>query len=388
MPFYRKGKKYPEYPVILSKKYLNTYFFFMIRVLLIHPGIIPHYRVPIYGYLSSYLKGYGFDFIVISDGIQADKPHTMDFQYEEIPLSILRIAQFIMRQKIDVIIDFMELRNLYLFPTYLIAKGLLRLKMIYWGQGRDLLDANSRLKNFAYATEQAMCDAIILYAEHLKKYIPKRFYKKTFVANNTLFLDYPGLTPGFTKANVLTEYGIKTKKNIICMGRMQKRKRLDHLAEALSYMNRPDIGLILVGPDPEGVLDTINGDNVYKLGPIYGDKKFDLLAASDVYCLPGAVGLSIIDAFHCGLPTVTEAGDESAEIMYLKDGVNGFIVPRGNIKVLAQKLLLLLDDNQLRERFSLAAKQGIAENANMDKLCAGFRDALFYATGKKQNVSN
>ncbi len=33
----------------------------MIRVLLIHAGIIPHYRVPIYSYLSSYLKRYGFD---------------------------------------------------------------------------------------------------------------------------------------------------------------------------------------------------------------------------------------------------------------------------------------------------------------------------------------
>ncbi|MEA3391844.1 MAG: glycosyltransferase family 4 protein [Candidatus Marinimicrobia bacterium] len=287
-----------------------------------------------------------------------------------------------MRQKIDVIIDFMELRNLYLFPTYLFSKGLLRLKMIYWGQGRDLLDPDARLKNFAYATEQAMCDAIILYAEHLKKYIPKKFYKKTFVANNTLYMDYPGLTPGVTRANVLTEYGIKTKKNIICMGRMQKRKRLDHLAEALSYMNRPDIGLILVGPDPEGVLDTIKGDNIYKLGPIYGDKKFDLLTASDIYCLPGAVGLSIIDAFHCGLSVVTEDGDESAEIMYLKDGVNGFFVPRGNKQEMSKKLQLLLDNDELRHKFSEAAKREIEENGNIDKLCGGFRDALFYATGK------
>ena len=354
----------------------------MIRVLLIHPGIIPHYRVPIYGYLSSYLKSYGFNCIVISDGIQADTQHIINFQYEEMPLSILSIARFIRRQKIDVIIDFMELRNLYLFPTYFIAKGLLGLKMIYWGQGRDLLDADARLKNLAYATEQAMCDAIILYAEHLKKYIPKRFHKKAFVANNTLYMDYPGLPPGMTRENVLTQYGIKTKKNIICMGRMQKRKRLDRLAEALVYMNRPDIGLILVGPDPEGVLNKIRGDNIYKLGPIYGDKKFDLLSVADVYCLPGAVGLSIIDAFHCGLPFVTEAGDESAEIMYLKDGVNGFIVQRGSIQELARKLLLIIDDNQLRERFSIAAKQEIKENGNIEKLCAGFRDALFYATGK------
>jgi len=354
----------------------------MIRILLIHPGIIPHYRVPIYGYLSSYLKSYGFSFTVISDGIQADEHNIINFQHKEMPLSTFSIARFIRRQKIDIIIDFMELRNLYLFPTYLIAKGLLGLKMIYWGQGRDLLDADARLKNLAYAAEQAMCDAIILYAEHLKKYIPKRFHKKAFVANNTLYIDYPGLPHGLTRENILAQYGIKTNKNIICMGRMQKRKRLDRLAEVLVYMNRPDIGLILVGPDPEGVLNKIRGDNIYKLGPIYGEKKFDLLSAADVYCLPGAVGLSIIDAFHCGLPFVTEDGDESAEIMYLKDGINGFIVPRGNIQELAQKLLLLLDDNKLRERFSLAAKQEIKENGNIEKLCSGFRDALFYATGK------
>ena len=316
----------------------------------------------------------------MSDGIQKDNPHIIDFQCKEMHLSFLSIIRFIFNHKIDVIIDYMELRHLYLFPVYLIAKGILRRKMIYWGQGRDLLDTEARLKNLAYATEQAMCDAIILYAEHLKKYVPSRFHKKVFIANNTLCLSYKGLSPGVKKDDILSEYGIKTRKNIICMGRMQKRKRLDHLFEALVYMKRPDIGLILVGPDSDGVMDNIEGDNIFKLGPIYGEKRFDLLSSADVYCLPGAVGLSIVDAFHCGLPFVTEYGDESAEIMYLKDGVNGFIVPRGNIPEMAQKLLLLLDDNQLREQFSNAARQEIKENGNIDKMCVGFRDALLYAT--------
>ncbi len=136
-------------------------------------------------------------------------------------------------------------------------------------------------------------------------------------------------------------------------------------------------------PDPDGILNRIEGVNIYKLGPIYGEKKFDLLSAADVYCLPGAVGLSIIDAFHCGLPFVTEDGDESAEIMYLRDGVNGFIVPRGNIQEMTQKLQLLLDNDALRQQFSNAAKREIAENGSIDKLCVGFRDALFYVTGQQ-----
>ena len=354
----------------------------MTKVLLVHADYIPHYRIPIYDYLSKYLARYGFRFMVTSDGIQAGTPDSIEFPYVPMHLSTLSIARLINRQKIDIVIDFMGLKHRYLFPTYLIAKVIMGRKMIYWGQGRDLIDPKRKIKNFAYAVEQAMCSAIILYAEHLKKYLPKHFQKKVFIAKNTLHLTYKGLPPGVTRENVLAEYGIKTKKNIICVGRMQKRKRLDRLAEALIHMNRPDVGLILVGPDPDRVLKKIGGDNIFKLGPLYGDKKYDLLSSADVYCLPGAVGLSIVDAFYCGLPFVTEEGDESAEIMYLKDGMNGFVVPRADIPMLSQKLVLLLDDEELRKRFSDAAKQEIKENGNMDVFCSGFREALFYATGR------
>jgi glycosyltransferase involved in cell wall biosynthesis len=318
--------------------------------------------------------------MVTSDGIQQGTPDPIDFRYYEMHLSASNIAKLISRQQIDIIIDYMELKHWYLFPTYLIAKGIMRRKMIYWGQGRDLLDADSRIKNLAYAAEQFMCDAVILYAESLKKYLPPRFHKKVFFANNTLYLNYKGLSADTTREQVFAGYGISTKKNIICMGRMQKRKRVDRLFEAFLYMKRPDVGLIFVGPDPEGVLTDIKGENVFKLGPIYGDKRFDLLSAADVYCLPGAVGLSIIDAFYCGLPFVTEDGDPSAEIAYLKDSVNGFIVPPDNIPVMAEKLLFLLDNEGIRQKFSDAARKEVAENASIDRMCAGFRDALLYVT--------
>jgi glycosyltransferase involved in cell wall biosynthesis len=157
---------------------------------------------------------------------------------------------------------------------------------------------------------------------------------------------------------------------------MQKRKRLDDLFAAFKILNRDDTGLILVGPDTDGLLGNIQGRNIYKVGPVYGSERLELLSAADIFCLPGAVGLSIVDAFHCGLPFVTEAGDESPEIMYLKDGVNGFIVPRGNIEELKSKLELLLDDSDLRNRLACEAKHEISTNGHIDKMCDGFRRAL------------
>ena len=354
----------------------------MIRVLLINQDKIPHYRIPVYSYLTRYLERYGFELIVASAGIQSGNPHLIEFQYAKITLSVINLLRFISRQRIDIIIFWVNLKHLYLFPTCFILKMILGRKIIYWGHGRDLLDNEARIKNLAYALQHAMCDAIILYAEHLKRYVLNRFHKKTFVANNTLCIRYKGVTSREIRESVLAEYGIHTKKNIICVGRMQKRKRIEHLVEALAYMKRADVGLILVGPDSDEVLNKIEGNNIYKLGPIYGDKKFDLLSSADVYCLPGALGLSIVDAFYCGLPIVTEDGDVSPEIMYLKDGVNGFIVPQGDIHQLASKLQLLFDDDSIREQFSIEAIKEINTNGHINKMCQGFRYALMFICNK------
>ena len=349
----------------------------MTRVLLLHGGIIPHYRIPIYNYIDKYLHGFGFQIILAADGIQKDNPYLLKVSYSQMKLSVKNILYLIVKQKIEVVVLFCSLRHLYLFPILLIVKGILRKKIVYWGHGRDLASLKNRIKNAAYNAELALCDAIILYAEHLKKYVPMSFQNKIFIANNTLCINYSGLK-GKTRKQVLNEYGISTSKNIICVGRLQKRKRLENLLAAHASMNRQDIGLILVGPDIDSVLDKVQGGNLFKIGPLYGDKLFDILSAADVYCIPGAIGLSIVDGFHCGLPFVTENGDESAEIMYLKDGINGFIVRRGNINELAEKLLLLLDNEKLRNKFSQAAKKEIAENGNIEKLCEGFRKAFLY----------
>jgi glycosyltransferase involved in cell wall biosynthesis len=333
--------------------------------------------VPIYGYLSEFLEKRQFELTVVSDDIHVADGDEVGFKFFKMPLSAWRIASLVRRERFDALILFVDMRHLYLFPTYLLVKGLLRRRFVWWGQGRDLMAQDATLKNLAYGLEHALCDSIVLYAEHLKKYVHRAFHHKIFVANNTLRVTYPGLQ-GRSKREILDRFGIKTQKNIVCVGRLQKRKRLEQLVAAHERMRRADVGLVLVGPDTDGAL-TFSGPNIYKTGPLYGDNKFDLISASDVYCLPGAVGLSIVDAFHCGLPFVTEDGDESAEIMYLRDGENGFVVPRGDTQALADRLLSLLDDEELRARFSANARREVAQAAHIDRLCEGFESALAFA---------
>jgi glycosyltransferase involved in cell wall biosynthesis len=347
----------------------------MTKVLLINQDRIPHYRVPIYNYLSEYISKEGYELLVVSEGFQEGNSYPVKFNHRVISLKTIPLARVIISEKPNVVIYWIKLKYMYLFPMLLLIK-LLGKKSIYWGHGSDLYGHKAMmLKKLGHFLEFQLSNALILYAEHLKGNVHHGFHKKTFVANNTLYFN------SYQERQVdqnrcLASFNIPTTKNIICIGRMHKRKRLEDLFAAFQLINRRDVGLILVGPDDDGILGSLTGDNIFKAGPLYGDERLDLLTSADVFCLPGALGLSIVDAMYCGLPVVTEVGEISPEIMYLKDGVNGFVVPRGDVRQLAAKLELLLDNESMREQFSQEARKEIRTNGHIDRLCEGFVDAL------------
>lgn len=346
----------------------------MRHVLLINEDKIPHYRIPVYNYLSKHLEKEQFILTVVSGSIQDGNSYPIEFDFRGISLTFLNLLRLIIKIDPSIIIFWVRLRNPYLFPILMVTK-ILRKRSIYWGHGYDLYGKYAKQKKIANNIQYWMSDALILYGEHLKQHVNKQFHDKIFIANNTLYFnDYDNKS--LNKKVCLSKYNISTTKNIICMGRMQKRKRLEELFEAFKLIDLKDVGLIFVGPDLNGILREVDSDNIYKLGPIYGNERLDLLSAADVFCLPGAVGLSIVDAFYCGLPIVTGDGERSPEIMYLRDGVNGFVVPRGDVKQLADKLKLLLEDDTLRAEFSRAAKKEIMTNGHIDMMCKGFSEAL------------
>lgn len=64
-------------------------------------------------------------------------------------------------------------------------------------------------------------------------------------------------------------------------------------------------------------------------GPTFGDDKAQSLATSALTLMPGLVGLAIVDAFAYGCPLVTtDQPFHSPEVQYLRDGVNGVMLPR------------------------------------------------------------
>src|ERR1700693_1558840 len=69
----------------------------VIRVLLLHGGQIPHYRVPVYNHLSHYLGERSFALTVTSEGIQPGNPTPVEFEFVPMHLSAGSVARLVWR---------------------------------------------------------------------------------------------------------------------------------------------------------------------------------------------------------------------------------------------------------------------------------------------------
>jgi len=87
----------------------------------------------------------------------------------------------------------------------------------------------------------------------------------------------------------------------------------------------------------------------------------------------------INEAFNQGVPVIATDAVGAAAGGLVQDGVNGFVVPERDSVALAQALRRILDNPDLRERFSQNARQIIAAWDN-ERMVLGFREAVEYVT--------
>lgn len=99
-----------------------------------------------------------------------------------------------------------------------------------------------------------------------------------------------------------------------------------------------------------------------------------LFKMADLFSIPGHVGLALNQAFYWGLPVITEEGSQPPEINYLISGRNGFVVPHNDLAQLRQKILFLLDHEDIRQDFSRNAKEDILNNASIENMFMGFKE--------------
>jgi len=224
---------------------------------------------------------------------------------------------------------------------YLLLLSRLRLKRVaFWGHGENRQGNASPLLEqcrkwtldwvtwwFAYTTVTAE------YLQH--EGVPKS--KITTVQNSVdtrRIQEYVQSLDVNAKALIRARLEIPAVAPVgIFVGRLQKVKSVPLLLEASRAIRKSvnEFHLIIVGggPEEEEIRESAREQPwVHFLGPKFEDEKSELLAIADVFLLPGAVGLAILDAFAAGLPLVTtQLLLHGPEIEYLEEGRNGVITP-------------------------------------------------------------
>ncbi len=146
-----------------------------------------------------------------------------------------------------------------------------------------------------------------------------------------------------------------SKFRIISTGSISIRKGSHYLLEAFNNLNLPNSELIFIGDigndfnkiikkySNKNNVKFINKQNQEKLKYFYNDANLFVLCSIEE-------GLAMVQAqaMACGLPVICTTNTGGSEI--IDDGINGYVIPIKNIKILMDKIKILYNDkNKLQE---------------------------------------
>ena len=176
--------------------------------------------------------------------------------------------------------------------------------------------------------------------------------------------------PNFVDTSVFTRMqggetrellGLGSGKVVIHISNFRPVKCIgDVLAVFAGIRSRIDSTLLLVGDGPERtaaetwVRENCLTDSVRFLGKI--DDIVPLLSVADLMLMPSnaeSFGLAALEALASGVPVI--ATDVGGFPEFIRNGVDGFLLPPGDVASMSERALSILEDDNLWKRFSEAA---------------------------------
>jgi glycosyltransferase involved in cell wall biosynthesis len=168
----------------------------------------------------------------------------------------------------------------------------------------------------------------------------------------------------------------KTGFAILYLGVLTRSKGVFELLEAMAQVHRrhPQARLILAGGwfreaeriEAQALIDRMGLEAAVQFtGPVEGEAKWRLFAQADVFVFVPepqleAFGMVLLEAMQAGLPIVASRG--GARDVLVSEGVNGLLVPAGDVAALAERLLQLAADPAGRRRLGEAGRKRFEDN--------------------------
>jgi len=152
--------------------------------------------------------------------------------------------------------------------------------------------------------------------------------------------------------------------DLVLVGRLAPIKRIDVMLEGVALARRviPGIRVAIVGDgelrdELEQQAQRLGLSNAVEFAGLQRNVT-EWVCRSKVFVLTSdseGLALSLMEAMTCGLPAIVSNVGDLGDLV--KDGQNGFLIPRRDPAALADKLTLLLGDDAMRERMGQAARR-------------------------------
>ena len=183
----------------------------------------------------------------------------------------------------------------------------------------------------------------------------------------------------------------KTTKSLLFVGRVVEKKGLRYLIAALPKIieKHPDAKLRVAGDGQElNAMKKLASDlgvtgHVHFLGAVTNEALPGLYQTSDVVVFPSIVatggdregfGLVLVEALGCECAVV--ATDLPATRDIIQDGETAFIVRQKDARQIADKVVQLLNDPELRNSLGAMGRQHVAQRFDWTAIAAQYRDLI------------
>ncbi|MGD0749793.1 MAG: glycosyltransferase family 4 protein [Anaerolineales bacterium] len=285
--------------------------------------------------------------------------------------------------------------------TYLIARIRNKPFILWTGIWMRLMTPSHRLIFPATRFIYRNADAVVVYGEHVKRYLISEGVseERIFVASHSVDNNvYNRAVTEEERAALKQKLNIPEEKKIILyLGRLEEAKGLSYLLDAFASLKREDCILVFAGNGKyrhqleERAVEKDIIAQIRFAGYVQPEQATVYYADANVFVLPSITtkttketwGLVVNEAFNQGLPVIATDAVGAAAGGFIKDGINGYIVKERDTNELAKAMQKILDDPQKREDFGKNARSTVAlwDNENM---VLGFRQAIDYVTTKRK----
>lgn len=288
---------------------------------------------------------------------------------------VLRKA--IRQTKPDVVISFIDEMNVV---TLLATRGL-DLPVVVSEHCDPTMNPISKLWLQFRQWTYPLADQIIVLTQNAVSYFPQPLRNRISVIPN------PTLPPEISKT-VITQPLVRPA--VIAMGRFVEQKRFDLLLQAFAKLNEhhPQWTLTILGdgelrPELESLRNQLGlSDRVYLPGSV--KTPYNFLKQADLFVMSSyfeGFPMALCEAMACGLPVIyTDCPSGPREI--IRDGIDGILVPNGDVEALAAAMSRLMSDAKERQRLAARAPE-VLERFSLEKIMGMWEAVIQEVVGEK-----